>query len=140
MRFKNLTVEADCFVGERALPTLPNAARNLAEMALSCFGVKLAERTNLHILKDISGIISPSRCVFSVFMYINIYTYCVRTLKQKLKWKCTNFHLLMNRMTLLLGPPSCGKTTLLSALAGRLSPSLKVCWITYIYKLHGFLN
>lgn len=85
VRFKNLTVEADCFVGERALPTLPNAARNLAEMALSCFGVKLAERTNLHILKDISGIISPYRCVFSVFMYINIYTYCVRTLKQKLK-------------------------------------------------------
>ncbi|KAL0738242.1 hypothetical protein Bca4012_014452 [Brassica carinata] len=29
------------------------------------------------------------------------------------------------RMTLLLGPPSCGKTTLLLALAGRLDPSLK---------------
>ncbi|KAL0737300.1 hypothetical protein Bca4012_013510 [Brassica carinata] len=28
-------------------------------------------------------------------------------------------------MTLLLGPPSCGKTTLLLALAGRLDPSLK---------------
>lgn len=72
VRFQNLTVEADCFVGERALPTLPNAARNLAEMALSCFGVKLAERKKLHILKDISGIINPSRCVFSVFMYIYI--------------------------------------------------------------------
>jgi ABC-type cobalamin/Fe3+-siderophores transport system ATPase subunit len=30
------------------------------------------------------------------------------------------------RMTLLLGPPSSGKTTLLLALAGKLDPSLKV--------------
>jgi len=32
----------------------------------------------------------------------------------------------MNRMTLLLGPPSSGKTTLLLALAGKLDPTLKV--------------
>jgi len=30
------------------------------------------------------------------------------------------------RMTLLLGPPSSGKTTLLLALSGKLDPSLKV--------------
>lgn len=61
VRFKNLTVEADCFIGERALPTLPNAARNIAEVALNCFGIKLSERTKVNILKDLSGIIKPSR-------------------------------------------------------------------------------
>jgi len=33
----------------------------------------------------------------------------------------------MCRLTLLLGPPGCGKTTLLKALAGKLEKSLKVC-------------
>ncbi|KAL3618291.1 transcription factor [Castilleja foliolosa] len=89
VRFENLTVEADCFVGDRALPTLPNAARNLAETGLSCFGIRLAQKTKLTILKDASGIIKPSR------------------------------------MTLLLGPPASGKTTLLLALAGKLDPTLK---------------
>ncbi|BFG24412.1 hypothetical protein CerSpe_106880 [Prunus speciosa] len=61
VRFKNLTVEADCHVGTRALPTLPNVARNIAESALGLIGIKLAKRTNLTILKDASGIIKPSR-------------------------------------------------------------------------------
>ncbi|KAI3455483.1 hypothetical protein Pfo_012146 [Paulownia fortunei] len=93
VRFKSLTVEADCVVGDRSLPTLPNAA------------IKLAERTKLKILNDASGIIKPSR------------------------------------MTLLLGPPSCGKTTLLLALAGRLNPSLKASGeITYNgHKLNEFV-
>ncbi|KAL2234771.1 UNVERIFIED_CONTAM: ABC transporter G family member 36 [Sesamum indicum] len=90
VRFEHLTVEADCFVGDRALPTLPNAARNIGEMALGCFGISLAKKTKLTILKDASGIIKPSR------------------------------------MTLLLGPPSSGKTTLLLALAGKLDPTLKI--------------
>ncbi|KAL6563264.1 transcription factor [Orobanche hederae] len=89
VRFENLTVEADCFVGDRALPTLPNAARNIFDTALSCFGIGLAQKTKLTILRDASGIIKPSR------------------------------------MTLLLGPPSSGKTTLLLALAGKLDPNLK---------------
>ncbi|KAL2493146.1 ABC transporter G family member 36 [Abeliophyllum distichum] len=42
LRFENLTVEADCFIGNRALPTLPNAARNILESALSCIGIELA--------------------------------------------------------------------------------------------------
>jgi hypothetical protein len=32
VRYENLSVDADCFVGSRALPTLWNAARNFAEV------------------------------------------------------------------------------------------------------------
>lgn len=44
----------------------------------------------IHILKNVTGIVKPSR------------------------------------ITLLLGPPGCGKTTLLLALAGKLNKNLKV--------------
>ncbi|KAL7162523.1 hypothetical protein ACSBR2_042921 [Camellia fascicularis] len=90
VRFEHLNIEADCYIGNRALPTLANATRNMAESALSCVGIQLAKATKLTILKDASGMIKPSR------------------------------------MTLLLGPPSSGKTTLLLALAAKLDPSLKV--------------
>lgn len=90
VRFEHLTVEAKCHIGDRALPTLLNTARNIAESAVGLLGARLAKRTTLTILKDASGIVRPSR------------------------------------MTLLLGPPSSGKTTLLLALAGKLDPTLKV--------------
>nr|GLL23468.1 ABC transporter G family member 35 [Ipomoea trifida] len=90
VRYEHLTVEADCYIGDRALPTLPNAMRNLFESILGIVGIRLAEKTKLTILKDASGIIKPSR------------------------------------MTLLLGPPSSGKTTLLLALAGKLDPTLRM--------------
>ncbi|KFK38987.1 hypothetical protein AALP_AA3G185300 [Arabis alpina] len=90
VRFEKLTIEADCHIGKRALPTLPNVALNIAEKSLALLGFILPKTTKLTILRDASGIIKPSR------------------------------------MTLLLGPPSSGKTTLLLALAGKLDPSLKV--------------
>ncbi|KAF8025631.1 hypothetical protein BT93_F2467 [Corymbia citriodora subsp. variegata] len=61
VRFEQLTVEADCYIGSRALPTLPNAAQNIAESALGLLGIRWAKTTKLTILKDISGIIKPSR-------------------------------------------------------------------------------
>ncbi|KAM7255555.1 hypothetical protein ACFE04_008453 [Oxalis oulophora] len=88
-RFKHLTIEADCYAGTRALPSLPNVARNIGESALTMLGViRHAERKKLTILNNISGIVKPTR------------------------------------MTLLLGPPSSGKTTLLLALAGKLDQNL----------------
>ncbi|XP_065866240.1 ABC transporter G family member 29-like [Euphorbia lathyris] len=105
VRFEHLTVEANCYIGSRALPSLLNSAKNIAESGLGMVGISFARKTKLTILKDASGIIKPSR------------------------------------MTLLLGPPSSGKTTLLLALAGKLDPNLKVSGeITYNgYKLKEFV-
>uniref|UniRef100_A0A7N0V0C7 ABC transporter domain-containing protein n=1 Tax=Kalanchoe fedtschenkoi TaxID=63787 RepID=A0A7N0V0C7_KALFE len=61
VRFRNLTVEADCFVGSRALPTLPNVTMNIAEMFLGLLGIQLAKKTKITILKDAYGMVKPSR-------------------------------------------------------------------------------
>ncbi|KAL5976775.1 transcription factor [Asimina triloba] len=63
VRFEHLTIEAKCYVGTRALPTLVNTARNIAESALAMLGIRLTKRTTLTILKDASGVIKPSRYV-----------------------------------------------------------------------------
>ncbi|KAG4119906.1 hypothetical protein ERO13_D11G108000v2 [Gossypium hirsutum] len=81
VRFQNLSVEADCEVVQgKPIPTLWNTITTVFS----------SQSHKIKILKDISGIIKPSR------------------------------------MTLLLGHPGCGKTTLLQALSGKLNPSLKV--------------
>ncbi|KAL4325327.1 hypothetical protein GQ457_11G006290 [Hibiscus cannabinus] len=105
VRFEHLTIDANCYIGSRALPSLSNVTRNIAESALGMLGIQLAKTTNLTILKDVSGVVKPSR------------------------------------MTLLLGPPSSGKTTLLLALAGKLDASLRVKGeVTYNgYRLNEFV-
>ncbi|XP_021295214.1 ABC transporter G family member 29-like isoform X2 [Herrania umbratica] len=105
VRFEHLSIQADTYMGSRALPTLPNVAQNIAELALGMVGIRFTKRSRLNILKDVSGIIKPSR------------------------------------MTLLLGPPASGKTTLLLALAGKLDPSLKASGeVSYNgYKLNEFV-
>ncbi|XP_010914761.1 ABC transporter G family member 41 [Elaeis guineensis] len=90
VRYKNLCVEAQCEVVEgKPLPTLWNTAKSMLFDLAKLTGFRTQE-AKISILKDISGIIKPSR------------------------------------MTLLLGPPGCGKTTLLLALAGKLDKFLKV--------------
>ncbi|EEF35084.1 ATP-binding cassette transporter, putative [Ricinus communis] len=89
VRFENLNIEAEAFVGSRALPTFVNFSINLFEGFLNSLHILPSRKKQLTILKDVSGVIKPSR------------------------------------MTLLLGPPSSGKTTLLLALAGKLDPNLK---------------
>ncbi|KAH8952001.1 hypothetical protein BDL97_09G061300 [Sphagnum fallax] len=90
VRYENLTIDANCFVGDRALPTLKNATLNFVEAILDTVGLSPTKKTVLNILDNVSGILEPAR------------------------------------MTLLLGPPSSGKTSLLLALAGKLDKDLKV--------------
>ncbi|XP_039051271.1 pleiotropic drug resistance protein 1-like isoform X2 [Hibiscus syriacus] len=89
VRFEHLSVEAEAYVGSRALPTIFNFTANVLEGLLSYLHILPSRKKPLPILNGISGIIRP------------------------------------RRMTLLLGPPSSGKTTLLLALAGKLGKDLK---------------
>jgi ABC-type multidrug transport system ATPase subunit/ABC-type multidrug transport system permease subunit len=90
VRYEHLNVDADVYVGSRALPTIPNFTLNMMEAFLSWLRIFPNRKKPLSILHDVSGIIKPCR------------------------------------MTLLLGPPSSGKTTLLLALAGKLDSELRV--------------
>ncbi|KAM4100329.1 hypothetical protein ACB094_05G060000 [Castanea mollissima] len=89
VRFEHLNVEAESYVGSRALPTFLNINVNIIGGFLNYLHILPNRKKRFSILNDVSGIIKPSR------------------------------------MTLLLGPPSSGKTTLLLALAGKLGPDLK---------------
>lgn len=64
VRFESLTVEANCYIGSRALPSLGNAAKNSVEWVLDMIGISFSKRTKLKILKDASGILKPSRYIF----------------------------------------------------------------------------
>ncbi|KAL6326644.1 hypothetical protein AAG906_009770 [Vitis piasezkii] len=90
VRFEHLSVEGDAYVGTRALPTLLNSTMNLIEGILGLIRLSSSKKRAVEILKDVSGIVKPSR------------------------------------MTLLLGPPASGKTTLLQALAGKMDKDLRM--------------
>ncbi|XVF24885.1 hypothetical protein REPUB_Repub13aG0166000 [Reevesia pubescens] len=89
VRFEHLRVEAEAYIGSKALPSFFNFFINKLESILHYVHLFSSRKKHLSILRDVSGIIRPCR------------------------------------MTLLLGPPSSGKTTLLLALAGKLDRNLK---------------
>ncbi|KAK1664186.1 hypothetical protein QYE76_052345 [Lolium multiflorum] len=94
VRYQDLSIEVDAFVGTAALPTLLNVAANVLQSLIGRLGS--SNKKTIHILQNVNGILKPSR------------------------------------MTLLLGPPSSGKSTLMRALTGKLDKSLKVSGnITY---------
>ncbi|TXG62103.1 hypothetical protein EZV62_013466 [Acer yangbiense] len=92
VRFDHLNIEAEAYVGGRALPTIFNFCANIFEGFLNCLHILPSRKKPLPILHDVSGIIKPRS---------------------------------FPRMTLLLGPPSSGKTTLLLTLTGKLGKDLK---------------
>nr|QVT92343.1 ABC transporter [Salvia miltiorrhiza] len=90
VRFENLKVEAEAYVGRRSLPTLINFFANIFEELSSYTRIISTRKRPFAILNEVTGILKPGR------------------------------------MTLLLGPPSSGKTTLLLTLAGMPHPDNKV--------------
>ncbi|EXC25845.1 Pleiotropic drug resistance protein 1 [Morus notabilis] len=89
VRYEHLNIEAEAYVGSRALPSFINFISGIVEIFFGFLPIFKSKKRQLTILQDVSGVIKPGR------------------------------------MTLLLGPPSSGKTTLLLALAGKLDSELK---------------
>ncbi|CAM0951025.1 unnamed protein product [Alopecurus aequalis] len=90
VRYQNLNVEAEAYVGSRGLPTILNTYANVLEGLANALHLTPNRKQKISILHNVSGIIKP------------------------------------HRMTLLLGPPGAGKTSLLLALAGTLPSGLKM--------------
>jgi ABC-type multidrug transport system ATPase subunit len=61
VRYENLTIEADCYVGDRALPSNWNTTRNFVEMVLDKLHLWKSKKAKLTILDNVSGIIKPGR-------------------------------------------------------------------------------
>ncbi|KAK9266397.1 hypothetical protein L1049_025254 [Liquidambar formosana] len=61
VRFQNISVEGDAYVGSRALPTLLNSTMNSIEGVLGLVGLAPSKKRVVKILQDVSGIVRPSR-------------------------------------------------------------------------------
>lgn len=59
VRFEDLTVETEVYVGTRALPTVTNVFRNVAESGLLKAGLIRSARRKFTILKGVSGVLKP---------------------------------------------------------------------------------
>jgi ABC-type multidrug transport system ATPase subunit len=61
VRFQNLSIAAEVYVGDRALPTVSNSYRNFFEKYLIWLRLMKADKRKFVILDNISGIIPPGR-------------------------------------------------------------------------------
>ncbi|KAK0595711.1 hypothetical protein LWI29_009274 [Acer saccharum] len=117
VRFEHVNVDTEAYVGSRALPTFLNFFFNMIEVTLVHNFTEFD--TLLHVLK-INCVLSCSQKALLNCLH----------LRASAKNHLSILHDVTGmikpcRMTLLLGPPSSGKTTLLLALAGRLDRNLK---------------
>ncbi|KAM5559550.1 pleiotropic drug resistance protein 2 [Rosa sericea] len=61
VRYEHLSIEGDVYVGKRALPTLLNATLNSIESVLGLIRLAPSKKRKIQILKDVNGIVKPSR-------------------------------------------------------------------------------
>ncbi|CAI9097793.1 OLC1v1034285C1 [Oldenlandia corymbosa var. corymbosa] len=61
VRYNNFSVEGEVYIGCRALPTLLNTTLNVLESALRAIHLVPSKKKKVTILKDVSGIVKPSR-------------------------------------------------------------------------------
>ncbi|XP_010254256.1 PREDICTED: pleiotropic drug resistance protein 1-like [Nelumbo nucifera] len=61
VRFEHLSINADAYVGSRALPTILNFSVNIVEGLLNHLHLLPSRKKPFSILQDVSGIIKPSR-------------------------------------------------------------------------------
>ncbi|WJX69962.1 transcription factor [Trifolium repens] len=61
VRYQNLKIDAEAFVGSRALPSFVNAATNVIEGLLNILHIIPSKKKHVAILKDVSGIVKPRR-------------------------------------------------------------------------------
>ncbi|XP_004486706.1 pleiotropic drug resistance protein 1-like [Cicer arietinum] len=61
VRYEHLKIDAEAFVGGRALPSFINAATNVVEGLLNVLHIVPSKKRHVAILKDVSGVIKPRR-------------------------------------------------------------------------------
>ncbi|GFY97806.1 pleiotropic drug resistance 11 [Actinidia rufa] len=61
VRYENLSIEGDVYVGGRALPTLFNSIMNTIETVLGLIRLVPSKKRKIQILKDVTGVVKPSR-------------------------------------------------------------------------------
>ncbi|XP_051134658.1 pleiotropic drug resistance protein 2-like [Andrographis paniculata] len=61
VRFRNLSVHGEAYIGTRALSTLLNSTLNTIEAALETIGLSPSKKRAVTILENLTGIIRPSR-------------------------------------------------------------------------------
>ncbi|XP_019264835.1 PREDICTED: pleiotropic drug resistance protein 1-like isoform X2 [Nicotiana attenuata] len=61
VRYEHLNIEADAYIGSRALPTFTNFLTNFLETMLTSLHILPNQKRKLTILNDVSGIIKPCR-------------------------------------------------------------------------------
>ncbi|OMO57948.1 hypothetical protein COLO4_34962 [Corchorus olitorius] len=96
VRFENINVEGEAYVGSRALPTILNSIFNNFEAAGNCLHILSSQKKKFPILKDVSGIIKPGRLTLLLGPPGSGKTTLLQALAGKLDSELKHFRLKLN--------------------------------------------